>query len=343
MATRYGDRWEVIESLGEGGQALTFLVRDINGTSETKYVLKRLKNHNRIERFKREIETIRNLSHENIVNLIDFDFEASKPFLVTEYCVGGSLATSEPTWQDNPVKALGIFQQICRGVAYAHAQNIIHRDLKPDNIFLRATGGPAVVGDFGICYLLEDGTRLTLTEEAVGPRIFMAPELEDGRLEAISDKSDTYALGKILYWLLSGGKIFSREKHRDPQWDLKGKNPDTLLGWDNIYLEHVNRLLDLMIVYEPEGRRSVENILTLSTQVTRLVQKEFPPISKDIARPCTYCGVGYYVKRASDNTDVYNFGFTPVGNPNWRIFTCNECGHMQAFRVDMAKKKEWWE
>ncbi|MFI5322988.1 MAG: protein kinase [Thermodesulfobacteriota bacterium] len=123
-----------------------------------------------------------------------------------------------------------MFQQICEGVAYAHTKGVIHRDLKPDNIFLRTRKGPVVVGDFGICYLEQDGKRITLTDEAVGPRNFIAPELEDGRLELISTKCDVYSLGKILYWLLSGGKIFSREKHREPQFDLKSQNNDTLLG-----------------------------------------------------------------------------------------------------------------
>src|SRR5438876_944465 len=96
MSKVYGDRWEIIESLDEGGQAHTFLVKDVKGEGETIYVLKRLKNLNRIDRFKREIEAVRNLSHENIVHLIDFDLEAEKPYLVTEYCSGGSLSKIQP-------------------------------------------------------------------------------------------------------------------------------------------------------------------------------------------------------------------------------------------------------
>ena len=79
MAQVYGDRWEIIESLDEGGQSHTFLVRDSKGDGKTRYVLKRLKNLNRLERFKQEIETIRNLSCENIIRLIDFDLDAKRP------------------------------------------------------------------------------------------------------------------------------------------------------------------------------------------------------------------------------------------------------------------------
>ncbi len=341
MAKIYDDRWEIVKQLDEGGQAHTFLVEDLRGEGEALYVLKRLKNLNRLERFKREVEAVRNLSHENIVRLVDFNLEAEKPYLVSEYCCGGSLSKAEPFWRKSPVKALEIFQQICQGIAYAHSNGVIHRDLKPDNIFLRTQEGPAVVGDFGICYLEDDGTRITITEEAVGPRLFMAPELEDGRLPEITAKCDTYSLGKVLYWLLSE-KVFSREKHREPEWDLKSRNQDSPLGWDNIYMEHVNRLLDLMIVNDKDQRRSVDNILSLCRQVTRLVEKEFTPISKDIKQPCKYCGYGTYVLRAADRDTIRNFGFNPVGGFDWRVLVCNYCGHVQIFRVDMATEKQLW-
>ncbi len=343
MATIIGERWKVRASLGEGGQAHTFTVSDVRGGEDELYVLKRLKNLKRIDRFRREIEAVRNLTHENIVRLIDFDLDCDRPYLVTEYCSGGTLETAQPFWKNAPARAFALFEQIGAGVAHAHAHGLVHRDLKPANIFLRGPQGPAVVGDFGICFLEEEGERITLTEEAVGARLYIAPELEDGRLEAISDKADTYALGKLLYWLFSGGKVFSRERHRIPQWDLKGKNDDSFLGWTNIYLEHVNRLLDLMVVPNPEDRRTVDNILILARRARTLVEKEFTPIVPGMPQPCTYCGTGYYALQAKGHDlAVRNFGFELVGAPDWRILVCTECGHVQVFRVDLANQKDWW-
>jgi serine/threonine-protein kinase len=183
MAKMYGERWETKSSLGEGGQGIAYLVVDKNGEQNTEYVLKRLKNLDRIERFKQEIEAVRNLSHPNIINLIDFNLDTNQPYLVTEYCPGGSLEQAQkdnPFWHDSPIVALRLYLEILDGVAYAHSNQIIHRDLKPENIFLREKNGSPVIGDFGICFFEDNGTRITLSEEKVGPRNFIAPELEDG-------------------------------------------------------------------------------------------------------------------------------------------------------------------
>ena len=342
MSAVYGERWQIIRPLVEGGQAHTFLAVDLKASGESQYVLKRLKNLGRIDRFETEVEAVRNLAHPNIVRLLDFDLTADKPYLVTEYCAGGALSAASPFWQDNPSAAFALFLDVCEAVKHAHSQGVVHRDIKPDNVFLRSGTGPAVLGDFGICYM-ESGTRVTLTEEAVGPRLFIAPELEDGRADKVTAKADTYSLGKLLYWLLSGGEVFSREKHRESRWDLKRKAENSLLGWGNIYMEHANRLLDLMITADPEDRRGVENITILARRAENLIRKEFNPISRSIPQPCLYCGQGTYRLRVDNSTNVHNFGFQAIGDADWRIFTCNACGHVQAFRIEKVERHEWWE
>lgn len=339
MATIFSERWKIESDLQEGGQAHTFIVRDINNDDPTHYVLKRLKNINRLERFAQEIEAVSNLDHPNIVKLIDFDLSAKKPYLVTEYCSGGSLDEADPFWSKSPIKALELFMQICEGIIFAHSHGVIHRDIKPSNIYLRNEKGPAVIGDFGICYIEKNGKRLTLTDEAVGPRIFMAPELEGGRADNITSKSDIYSLGKVLYWLLSDGTMLPREKHREVYYDLKGKNDDTLLGWNNIYLEHINRVLDLMIHPEPEKRRRAANIGMLIRHASTLIQKEYNPIADELRQLCKYCGQGYYIDTPASSF-YSGIHFTDI--ENWRVLTCNYCGHVQLFRKDKSYNQEWW-
>jgi serine/threonine protein kinase len=235
----YGGRWKIQEQLPEGGQAHTYRVVDLKGDGKTPYALKRLKNvTKRLERFRAEIEALRSLAHPNVIKLIDFDIEGEHPFFISEFCAGGNLAQNIGQFSHDPLHALTLFIQICDGVAEAHHRGIIHRDLKPTNILLRTAEGPPVVADFGLCYI-ESGERHTLTEEAVGPRLFIAPELEDGRTSDsdITPASDIYSLGKLLYWLITGGSIFSREKHREPRYNLV-----YLYQFQDPALEHVNRI-----------------------------------------------------------------------------------------------------
>lgn len=193
-------RWTEAESLSEGGQAHVFLVKDGDSEYEGRYVLKRLKNLNSVGRFRQEIEAVRQLRHRNVVSLVDFDLDASKPFLVTEFYEGGTLENADLSeW--GTLQILGLFHQILEGVSYAHAKGIVHRDLKPHNIFLRGDGKTPVVGDFGICFVSESGDRFTISDEAVGTRHFTAPELEDGPIHHVSASCDVYSLGKVLYWL----------------------------------------------------------------------------------------------------------------------------------------------
>ena len=342
MAKQFGDRWEVARALEEGGQAWTYTVRDTRGSRDTLYVLKRLKNPARAARFRNEVEAIRNLSDAHVVRLVDFDVDAKEPFLVTEYCEGGALSSSPRYWATSPAETMGIFLQIANGVAAAHAAGIVHRDLKPENVFLRTSRGPAVVGDFGICLLNASNERHTATDEAVGPRLYMAPELEDGRLEAVSPSVDIYSLGKLLYWLFTG-RVFSREKHRQPGWNLTESAVDPFAGPGYILLEHVSALLDHMIVLDANARRDIGNIIILAQQTQHLLLRERHPLLNSGRHWCEFCGRGYYQLRAQgDPIAVSNFGFTPVGNAKWFVYTCSICGHVQAFRRDLSDPQKGW-
>ena len=136
---------------------------------------------------------------------------------------------------------------------------------------------------------------------------------------------------------------FSLGKRSDRSAGIsKDENLDSMLGWTNIYLEHANRLLDLMIVDEAEKRRDVSNISYPCA--TRESPHCGDVLHRSAPRPAStmhlFRGLGYYTTKAQGaNTSVQNFGYNLVGAPDWRILTCSECGHVQAFRVDHATKK----
>jgi serine/threonine protein kinase len=344
MANVYANRWQNLGPIGEGGQAHVYRVKDLTGEVEKVCALKRIRNQERLERFRDEIEAVMRLQHDHIVQFVDYSLEVDKPYLVTEYCEGGNLEDANPKfWQASPVKALELFQDICNAVRFAHAHDVIHRDLKPRNIYLKSPNGPVVVGDFGICYLADQGRRITLTEEAVGSRYYMAPELADGRVQNNDNRCDTYSLGKVLYWLISGD-IFDREKHRDAKYDLRERYDMPGRTWKYIYMEHVNRLLDHMIKENPNDRFHLDSIGGLIRETIHLLKGEFTPIAPDMLhqQPCRYCGIGVYKIVATNPTDAGNIGFQPRGSSDPRVLICDECGHVEMFRVDKAKQKQWW-
>ena len=332
VAKVYGDKWETIESLPEGGQAFIYLVRKIGSDDRQQHVLKRLKDPERIGRFRNEIEAGLKLEHKNIVRVIDSNLEADPPYIVTTHYKGGSI-DKNPPFSRGYAKLLDLFGQICDGVLHAHSKDVIHRDLKPGNIFLEeGDEGHAVVGDFGLCFL-ENGERVTLSEEgAVGSRYFTAPELEAGPSQAVTPTklSDIYSLGKVLYWLMSSGQFLPREGHR-----VAGANLVTLTT--NIYMEHVNRLLDHMTVKDPRERWRLERIREWLPHTQRLVAGEYNPVGRDVETRCNYCGIGSYALAAKDTNSVSSY-FARHGQPgDWRILVCNYCGHSEIFRPDIAR------
>jgi serine/threonine protein kinase len=342
MAQQYG-KWKVIRALSEGGQAHTYLVSEDGTDNKDVFVLKRLKNLERIQRFKGEVRACAELSHPNILRVVDHDYEGQKPYLVSEYLPGGSLSkidiTSYPL-----VDRLRIFCEICRAVEHAHAHKptIVHRDLKPDNIFLRADMKTPVVGDFGICFIDEDGERATLVDEAVGSRRFTAPELEDGRADEVGPASDVYSLGKMLYWMLAG-KVFDRERHRDARFDLTQDaiDPSTHFVYD---------VLDETIFLDASKR--LPNAKAVADAVDEVIKKilmKAHPLDLNAPQQCLYCGAGMYKKRVETDLSkpipatetLEGSGFRFINNQRWLILICDNCGNSQIFVRNFPTNDKW--
>jgi serine/threonine protein kinase len=341
MPQIYGDRWKLERPLVEGGQSHTYLVYNVNDADKKLYVLKRLKNLARLSRFKKEIEACLSLDHNYILKIVDENLESEQPYFVTEYCAYGALTTDKIS-ELSVVQKLGLFAAICSGVGHAHSKGIIHRDLKPHNIFLRDKLTP-VVGDFGLCFVDEEGERVTMTEEQIGSRFYMAPELASGRSDEITPAADVYALGKVLYWILAG-RVFDREAHRSPRFDLtvNQTSPEIFFIYD---------VLDKTIAEEPSGRFTDANALYQAVDTTlKLIGKRAHVLDLHVPQECNYCGMGQYKVVAnstsrderSGSTNVHNFGFTLVGSPQWLIMVCDYCGNVQIFRPDYAKRDSSW-
>lgn len=344
MAGQYGDRWRVDRTLSQGGQGQVFLVRDLKGEFAGPCVLKRLLNTERIGRLKREILVATELDHPGIVRRLDHDLDGPRPYLVLEYCEGGTLSEL-PFPGNDPLPELRLFHKILQAMEHAHGRGVVHRDLKPDNIFLRADRRTPVVGDFGLCFFdLDDGTRLTRTDEAVGSRLYMAPELADGGAGFVSSSVDVYALGKILYWLFRR-RVFDREKHRLAGWTLAGPTTD-LPEYRIPERELIMTLLDRSIAEDPDRRFS--DAKQFRAQVERLIwriERHAQPVSLDVEQICNFCGLGSY-QPFSDaeepgRADIERFGLRHRDDARFLVLWCNHCGHTQLFRRDILRRDPW--
>lgn len=343
MGKLYKDRWETIRQIAEGGQAHVFLVKDTHAGTEEPFVLKRLKNPDRLGRLTREIEAIQRLDHPNIIRLVDYQLEPSesesrefRPFFVMEYVPGGRTVASEvAAFKGNLLSSLRLFRQICEAVEFGHRQGIIHRDLKPENILLEETrsGWSANVADFGLCFDI-GGERLTSTEEAVGSRYFMPPELEAGRSNDVTVRVDVYSLGKILYFMLSGGTRLPRENHRERGYDLRW-----IFG--DVQMDYANLLLDKMVAANPKDRYlTVGNAIEEAKRRQWLVERWYYPMESK-GKPCKICGEGMY--READEMHMRDFSLEigqmarDVSDFGPKLWICTSCGHVEWFLTKSAQ------
>ncbi|MEM7344057.1 MAG: protein kinase [Chloroflexota bacterium] len=205
MAPRKFGRYEIKSELGRGGMALVFHSYDPHFKRDVALkVLPRdsLKDSTFRARFQREAEILAMLEHHAIVPVYDFGEEAGQPYLVMRYMQGGSLDARIKRPGLSLAEASTILERIGGALDRAHQQGIVHRDLKPENILLDQFGD-VFLADFGIARLIAE-SRASLTGNAIiGTPFYMSPEQIHGDQE-IDGRSDIYALGIILFKMLTG-------------------------------------------------------------------------------------------------------------------------------------------
>jgi eukaryotic-like serine/threonine-protein kinase len=161
-------------------------------------------------RFLREAQALAALSHPNIVQVHEVAELDGQTYFTMEYLEGGSLAQKLAGTPLPPREAAGLSATLAGAVEAAHRSGIVHRDLKPANVLLTAAGTPKI-GDFGLARRLDGGAGATLTGTAVGTPSYMAPEQARGQTHSIGPAADVYALGAMLYELLTGRPPFRAE------------------------------------------------------------------------------------------------------------------------------------
>ncbi len=205
------DRYRIDGEIGAGGMATVFLAQDLR--HDRKVALKLLRPELSAvigaERFLAEIKLTANLQHPHILPLFDSGEADSHLFYVMPFVEGESLRSRLNREKQLPVaEAVRIATEVASALDYAHRHGVVHRDIKPENILLH--DGRALVADFGIALAASKagGNRMTETGMSLGTPHYMSPEQAMGERE-ITPRSDVYALGVVLYEMLTGDPPFT--------------------------------------------------------------------------------------------------------------------------------------
>jgi eukaryotic-like serine/threonine-protein kinase len=247
IGSKLNGRYVLDSKLGSGGMSTVYLARD--ETLERWVAVKILHREisdqpDQIERFRREARTVAQLSHPNLVAVIDAGEDDGHPYIVFEYVEGETLKQRIERLGRLPLDESAAYAiEIGRGLAAAHAARMVHRDVKPQNVLIDVEGR-AKVTDFGIARELEaDG--LTATGRVLGTTDYVSPEQAMGH--NVDARSDIYSLGVVLYEMLVGSPPFEAE---------------TLVG---VAMKHVNEQMPDVQVRRPQVSSALAAVVDRAT------------------------------------------------------------------------------
>jgi serine/threonine protein kinase len=217
-------QYDLLEKLGEGGMGEVYRARHrlMQRVAAVKIIHKRhLDRPETLGRFQREIRTLAQLDHPNIVRADYADADGERHFLVMEYVAGRDLARLVREGGPLPVaEACACIRQAALGLEHAHEHGLVHRDIKPSNLILSATGTVKVL-DLGLARCRDEtADDITPTGQVMGTFDYMAPEQADNPSDA-DIRADLYSLGCTLFFLLTGQPPFGGKEYDTPTKKLK--------------------------------------------------------------------------------------------------------------------------
>jgi len=224
---RFG-KFEIIEEIARGGMGIVFKAfqSDLERTVALKLIASgQLAGGEEIERFKREARAVAALNHPNIVSIYEVDQVDKMHYFSMNYFQGVTLDVAGTTYANDIAEVCRIMSQVCSAVDYAHQHGIVHRDLKPSNVLVDNQGKVQVI-DFGLAKEF-NGLRSAITgEQLIGTPLYMAPEQLLREPARTGPESDIYAIGVILYELLTQRKPFSANSLFELMQQIDTGQPD---------------------------------------------------------------------------------------------------------------------
>jgi len=226
------DRYEIITKLGKGSRGNVYLGRDPYIERQVAIKTYRVPEHKgprEVKKYQKrffvEAQSAGLLMHPNIVAVYDADITDDLCYIIMEYVGGDTLEMFCNPDNLLPVdRVTEIIFSVCQGLEYAHQQGVIHRDIKPSNIILSSSGQPKI-SDFSIAFMKRDGS--TLEQGLFGSPSYMSPELV--KEELITEQTDLFSLGTIMYEMLAGKKAFDGNNDYAVMYKIVNEEPPPVL------------------------------------------------------------------------------------------------------------------
>jgi hypothetical protein len=219
--------YEILGLLGRGGMGVVYHARQtrLKRLVALKMILAGAHaGPKELERFRLEAEAIARLQHPNVVQIYDVSEHEGKPYFSLEFVDGGSLHNTLTGTPLPAREAARLVETLARAMQAAHQLGVIHRDLKPANVLLTKAGTPKIT-DFGLAKLLGQDSGQSHTGQIMGTPSYMAPEQAAGNVKIIGAAADIYALGAILYELLTGRPPFKAASVLDTLEQVRTQEP----------------------------------------------------------------------------------------------------------------------
>ena len=219
--------YEILGELGRGGMGVVYKARQskLKRLVALKMILAGAHAGSaELERFRLEAEAIARMQHPNIVQIHEVGNHDGKPFFSLEYVDGGNLRDKLAGTPLPARKAARLVETLAQAMHAAHEHGIVHRDLKPANVLMTKDGVPKIT-DFGLAKQLGQDSGQTHTGQVMGTPSYMAPEQASGNVKSIGPVTDIYALGALLYELLTGRPPFKAATVHDTLDQVRNQEP----------------------------------------------------------------------------------------------------------------------
>ena len=281
MTGRNISHYKVLEKVGEGGMGVVYKAEDtkLGRTVALKFLAAHLlKDAESRKRFEREAKAVAALNHPNICTIHEIDEAEGRTFLALEFIEGESLPARIERGPLPLEDALDLARQTADGLQAAHEKAIVHRDIKPGNLLITPKGQLKIL-DFGLALLTED-SKLTQLDTTLGTIAYMSPE--QSMAAGTDSRTDIWALGVVLYEMVSGQLPFRGDYDRAVMYSITSEEPEPLTGLRTGVPMELEWLIGKCLAKQAPGR--YQNAADLIVDLTAL-RKKMESGKSTIVRP----------------------------------------------------------